>query len=78
MCLGNALHGSQAIWCWWDNRVVSSVTELMFMLAKLNLSLAKSFLISCLSVSSAVCPASQQLFATCSGEGITCRYGMLT
>lgn len=50
----------------------------MFMLARWNLSLAKSFLTSCLSVSSAVCPASQQLFVTCSGEGITCRYGMLT
>lgn len=41
MCLGNALHGSQAVWCWWDNRVVSSITELDVHASQIELELGK-------------------------------------
>lgn len=39
--LGNALHGSKATWCWWDDRVVSSISGLDVHAGQIELELGK-------------------------------------
>lgn len=41
MCLGNALHGSKATWCWWDDQVVSSISGLAARASQIELELGK-------------------------------------
>lgn len=41
MCLGSALHGSKATWCWWDDRVASSISGLDVHAGQIELELGK-------------------------------------